>query len=427
MPSEELIKKAISTGKSALNGTLNKTSNVISNPNGSASVNYNDSRFQQVETDKNKALNEIDQTYGEMIGNSDSYYQAQIDASKQWADKQTEIQNQQTDFAIEKIEQEKAKAEKDYTKEQSGAYVDWQKQSNKYGVNAERMASSGMTNTGYSESSQVAMYTAYQNRVAVARESYNNAVLNYNNLITEAKLQNSSVLADIAIKALQQQLEIGLEGFQYKNQLILDKANKKLEVENTYYNRYQDVLAQINQENALAEQIRQYNESQAFKEKQLAEEIRQFNEQLKEEQRQYNQSLALSKAKASSSGSSGGSTPRAKLEGDDDGAKLNNNNTTNNNTSNNQKGTVSTKTKNDLGYGPITDETVAKLVQNGVVEIVKDSKGNDTLKKAPGTPNNLKDALNYKAPGLGLVTNMTSPLGIKGKTVSLPKTPQLTR
>ncbi len=289
-------------------------------------INYNDQRFQQVNNEKQTALNEVDKTYGEMIGASDSYYQAQIDASKQWADKQSQLQQEQTDFAIEQIEQQKQQAEKSYTKEQSGAYVDWQKQSNKYGANAEQMASMGMTNTGYSESSQVAMYTAHQNRVATARESYNNAVLNYNNAIKDARLQNNSALAEIAYKSLQQQLELSLQGFQYKNQLILDKANKKIEVENNYYNRYQDVLSQINQENALAEQIRQYNESQAFKEQQLAEEIRQYNEkmaeetrqyneslalqkaQLEEEKRQYNESLALQKAKSTSSSSSGSSS-----------------------------------------------------------------------------------------------------------------------
>jgi membrane protein involved in colicin uptake len=66
---------------------------------------------------------------------------------------------------------------------------------------------------------------------------------------------------------------LSLEGFQYKNNLIIEQSNKKLEVENTYWNRYQDVLNQINTENALAEEVRQYNET-------LAEEKRQFDTKL---------------------------------------------------------------------------------------------------------------------------------------------------
>ena len=214
-------------------------------------INYDDSRFKEVESDKKTALSDLEQTYAGMINSSDKYYQSQIDASQQWADKQTQLQNEKTDFAIEQIEQQKAQTKKDYLKEQSGAYVDWQKQSNQYGANAEQMAATGMTNTGFSESSQVSMFNTYQNRVATARESYNNAVLNYNNAIKDARLQNNSVLAEIAYEALQKQLELSLHGFQYKNQLLLDKANKKTEINNTYYQRYQDVLDQINHENAL--------------------------------------------------------------------------------------------------------------------------------------------------------------------------------
>lgn len=227
-------------------------------------INYGDERFGKVETDKTQAMTQLEQTYGGLINNSDKYYDAQIQASKDWADKQAQIQQDNTDFAIEQIEQEKDKANKDYLKEQSASYVDWQKQSNQYGTEAEKMASAGLTGTGFSESSQVSMYNTYQNRVATARESYNNAVLNYNNAIKDAQLQNNAALAEIAYNALQQQLELSLQGFQYKNQLILEQANKKTELENMYYNRYQDVLQQMNTENALKEDIRQYNETQKW-------------------------------------------------------------------------------------------------------------------------------------------------------------------
>lgn len=243
-------------------------------------INYDDKRFTQVESDKKEALSDLEKTYAGMINNSDKYYQAQIDASKQWADKQAELQNAQTDFAIQEIEQQKAQAKKDYTKEQSGAYVDWQKQSNQYGANAEAMAAQGMYGSGFSESSQVSMYNTYQNRITAARESYNLAIQNYNNSITEARLQNNAVLAEIAYQSLQQQLELSLQGFQYKNQLITEQADKKLQVDQMYHQRYQDVLNQINTENALAEEVRQFNKNYDLNVKKLDEEIRQFNEEI---------------------------------------------------------------------------------------------------------------------------------------------------
>jgi hypothetical protein len=227
-------------------------------------INYNDPRFGKVESAKGQALTELEQTYAGMIGQSDQYYNAQIQATQDWAAKQQQLQQDRTDFAIEQINQQKEQANKDYLKEQSGAYVDWQKQSNKYGTNAEQMASAGLTNTGFSESSQVSMYNTYQNRVAAARESYNQAVLNYNNAIKDAMLQNNEALAQIAYESLQKSLELSLAGFQYKNQLILEQSNKKIELDNMYYNRYQDVLQQINHENAIKEDIRQYNETQKW-------------------------------------------------------------------------------------------------------------------------------------------------------------------
>ncbi len=243
-------------------------------------INYDDERFTQVEADKKQALTQVENMYQGMIDNSDKYYQSQIEASKQWADKQTELQNQQTDFAIDKIEQEKATAQKDYIKEQSGAYVDWQKQSSQYGAKAEHMAAGGFTGSGYSESSQVSMYNQWQTRVATAREAFTRIVADFTNAMTEARLKNSVALAEIAYKAQERQLALSLQGFQYKNQLLLEKANKITETENTYYQRYQDVLEQINHENALAEEVRQYNET------------------LEEQKRQYNKTLELNREKA---------------------------------------------------------------------------------------------------------------------------------
>lgn len=227
-------------------------------------VDPNDPRFAQVDTQKNAALSELENTYGGMINQTDKYYNDQIQASKDWAETQKQNQQAQTDFTIEKIEQEKEKANKDYLKEQSGAYVDWQKQSNQYGANAEQMASQGMVGTGYSESSQVSMYNQYQNRVATAREAFANATLQYNNAIKEAQLQNNSILAEIAAEAYQKQLELALQAFQYKNSLVMDLSDKKMQTEDRYWQRRQDVLAQINRENALAEEVRQFNKNQEF-------------------------------------------------------------------------------------------------------------------------------------------------------------------
>lgn len=350
---------------------------------GAYDINYDDKRFTDVENDKQEALSEVEKTYGGMISESDKYYDAQIQESKNWAETQKKNQQAQTDFAIQEINQQKDQAQKDYTKEQSGAYQDLQKQSNQYGANAEAMAASGMSNTGYSESSQTAMYVAYQNRVATARESYQRAVLNYDNAITEARLQNNSVLAEIAHTALQQQLELSLAGFQYKNTLILEKANQKQNIENTYYGRWQDVLQQINTENALAEDVRQYNETMAEQKRQHDEEMAYKNAALAEEKRQYDTTLAWQKEQAnkSSSGGSGG-TVKGSSSGSrrnstsaknsvNKGAKIkatqNAGNKNNSNESTKSEPTVDMNSVLALGYGPINATKLNQLIKEGKV------------------------------------------------------------
>ena len=227
-------------------------------------VDYNDKRFAQVESAKNTAMDNANKTYDNMINQTDSKYNELIQASKDYANTQQELQQKNTDFAIEQINQQKEKAEKDYTKEQTGAYTDYQKATNQYGVDAEKQASAGLQGTGYSESAKVQAFTSYQNRYATARESFNQATLNYDNAIKDAQLKNNSLLAEIAFKALQTQLQYSLEGFQYKNNLLQTKLNTQIQLDSEYNNRYQQVLSQINTENSLAEQIRQYNESMAY-------------------------------------------------------------------------------------------------------------------------------------------------------------------
>ena len=356
-------------------------------------INYNDDRFTDVEADKKVALNEVEKTYGDMIAQTDKHYQDQINATNDWEKKQTQLQNDQLNQTLKEINQEKEWAEKDYIKEQSGAYVDWQKQSNQYGANAEQMASAGLAGTGFSESSQVSMYNTYQNRVATAREAFTRIVADFTNQMAQARLQNSSILAEIAFESQQKRLELALQGFQYKNTLLIEQANKKSEVEDRYYARYQDVLQQINHENALAEQVRQYNES-------LAEEKRQFNE-----------TMAFNKAKASSSGSGGGggdTKSGIKVKGGT--VKKGSTGKYNRvNISDGEGKGGSAETKNDdsgvkldsksvlaLGYGPINGSTLAKLEEEGKVSATQNGNTITFKKNTPPISTSFSNFMNRK-------------------------------
>ena len=224
----------------------------VKNADGSYSVNYDDQRFMDVKNEQTQQETQLNETYDNIINNSDKYYQNQIDATKEYEKTQSELQQAQTDFAVQQIEQQKDQAQKDYTKEQKASYVDYMKQTKS---NAQNMANSGLSNTGYSESSIVSMYNQYQNRVGTAKESLNQAVLNYNNSIQQAVLANNEKLAEIAFNSLQTQNQLNQQAFEYKNAIILQKEQALQEVNNTYYARYQDVLNQINSEIELQMEI----------------------------------------------------------------------------------------------------------------------------------------------------------------------------
>lgn len=233
-----------------------------------ATVNTNDERLLQYENTKNSLINEAQTNYNTMSSNASQKYDELIDATKDYGETQAEITQQKTDQTIAEINQNKDKAEKDYIKEQKGAYVDYAKQTDAYGTNAEIQASVGLAGSGYSESSKISAYNTYQNRYTTARESYNQAVLNYNNQITQAQIQNNAQLAEIAFNTLQTSLQLALEGFQYQNELLNNVLNQKLNISSTYDNLWQSQYntllneAQFNEQMAYQKQRDQVADSQ---------------------------------------------------------------------------------------------------------------------------------------------------------------------
>ena len=262
-----------------------------------ASVDLNNAKLQEYENEKNSLINQAQINYDNTSKGAEQKYNELINATKEYGDKQADITQQQTNQTIAEINQQKDKAEKDYIKEQKAGYVDYAKQTNAYGTNAEVQAVAGLTGSGYSESSKISAYNTYQNRYATARESYNQAVLNYNNQIAQAQIQNSALLAEIAFNSLQAQLQLSLEGFQYQNELLNNLLSQKMNISSTYNSLWQS------QYNTLLNEA-QFNEQMAYQKQRDAVEDSQW-------QQQYN----LSRAKVSSSG---GGKSTSKVEKDSD-------------------------------------------------------------------------------------------------------------
>ena len=236
----------------------------------SYNVNYDDERFTQLEQEKQTELNKYNQTYDALLDERNQFTNQQQGLVDQWQKTQEQIANDNLNHQIDLYNQQKDKAEKDYQKEAKASYIDYQKETDRYGVSREQMVSNGLSNSGYSESSKVSMYDTYQNRIASARQSKENAMLEFNNAIKEAQLTNNATLAENALIALKEKMNILLEGFNYKDTATQNKLNWEYNINNNYYDRYKDVESQINYENEQAEAIRQYQEQMEYQKQQDA-------------------------------------------------------------------------------------------------------------------------------------------------------------
>lgn len=330
-----------------------------------------------VDVEKEAELAKSAGVYDEMETSVKDAFDKQEAAIDNAQKEQTKVQNAMTDFAIDEIEQNKEYARKDYLKEQSGAYKDWQKQSNAYGVNAEQQAAQGLKNTGFSESSQVAMYNQYQNRVATARESFVRAVQDYDNDMTQARLQNSSILAEIAVNALKEKAALAVQEVAQLQQIWGAKESARQTIEQNYYQRY---LAELDN---------------LYKENSLKESARQFDEQMAWEREKWNAANSGGSG-GGSGGSSGGSSSGGGTINKDSGGGSGGGGaiTGGSNGSGNSGGgspkepTPNMSSVSDLGYGPINAQTLNELVESGaVIEYEKDGQLYYKRAFAKGTSN----------------------------------------
>lgn len=154
------------------------------------------------------------------------------------------------------------------------------------------MAAAGLTGSGYQESSRVSMYNTYQNRVSLARQTFNDAIVSYDNQITQAQIANSAALAEIAYNALQTQLQMSIQSIQYENELLQQLMSQKLSINSSYDQLWQSMY------NTLLDES-QFNEQMAYQKQRDAVEDARYYARLRA-----SSSKKSSKSSSSNSGTS---------------------------------------------------------------------------------------------------------------------------
>lgn len=99
---------------------------------------------------------------------------------------------------IKELNQKKTAADSSAVLEGRAANADYLKSINPYGANADSLASSGLGGGGFSETTKSANYNTMQNRISKAKTTADEAKLNYDNQIAQARNDSNAKLAELA-------------------------------------------------------------------------------------------------------------------------------------------------------------------------------------------------------------------------------------
>jgi len=322
--------------KDVKNLEKNIKKNFINGYNGQTEVNTRDKRLTSIDKERNRTINQSNEEYNQrinqnradynnMISSTDQYYNQINDSLNEGLQKQQDAMNAQTEATVDKINTEKEKTNRDYLNEQKGSYIDYRNATNPYGANAEQMASNGLWGSGYSETYRSNAYNTWQNRVAIARQSFNDTMTSYDQQITDALNSNNTAQAELWSKVALQIAQNSLQGFQYKNTLIESRntqENNLIQARNSredtlnsrydtkYQNTWENMSTDLNRKisnyqwgqsylsniakerQSYKEWLAEYNQKKAY----YAAQLRQSQAQLAETKRHNKASEALSRA-----------------------------------------------------------------------------------------------------------------------------------
>ena len=150
---------------------------------------------------------------------------------------QQDITNKQTEMNVAELERNKQEIDKDVTKTNRALYTEYQKANNPYGANAEQLASQGLGNSGYAESTQTNLYNTYQKNVTETLNNARNLKSDFDFQINKARQTGDITLAQNALAIYNQKMQLLTQEYEMRN-------NR----EQFLYQQQQDALAQSNWE-----------------------------------------------------------------------------------------------------------------------------------------------------------------------------------
>lgn len=289
-----------------------------------------DDRLYQVEQQKQQALNNSNSMYQGLLNDNQNLYNEQKENANQQEIIQNGILDKQLANQRTEIEKQKEIANQNYQTETKRARNDYTSFINPYGVNAETQASQGLANSGLSETTKLGGWNTYQNRLASANKVMQDAFTQYDKDLNDAILNNDVQKAQNALNRLQMQIQFSQNFYNNKSTLTQNQLSNNQSLDSDYFNRYQTVYGNIEQEKARAEAIRQWEAEMQEKQRQYNENMAWQKEQQRIQQEQWQKEYELSKknlvSSSRSSSNSNSTAPILKNTSNQDNDEQNNQN-----------------------------------------------------------------------------------------------------
>lgn len=130
---------------------------------------------------------------------------------------QRDIINKQTDLNVAELERNKQEIDKDANKTNQALYTEYRKASNPYGANAENLASKGLGNSGYAETTQTNLYNTYQRNISDTLNKARDLKSDFDFQISKARQTGDITLAQNSLQIYNQKMQLLAQEYDMRN------------------------------------------------------------------------------------------------------------------------------------------------------------------------------------------------------------------
>lgn len=253
----------------------------------------------QIQKEQKQAISASNSAYDTMQKNNDALYKQQQNYANQYETTQNSNLDKQLALQENRINQQKEIANQNRAAEARRALNDYDAINNQYGNTMENLRNQGLSGAGVSSNVAIASNLAYQNRLSTANKVLQDALLEYDTQMNEARANNDIQKAQNALTKLQLQTDYLTNYYTNKNNYTHQQLTTNQNLNSDYWNRYTNELQRQDQnsqwQKSFDENKRQYDTNLEYQKGRDSIADNQWTQSFNENKRQYDTNLAYQK------------------------------------------------------------------------------------------------------------------------------------